>query len=98
MAVDRHGPWQPLSVGEVVQLFTDSSTRWWIGGGHALELQLLYKSRDIRPKSEFDASEAIPDLTSDQRDWIRALLPQDHPWQAFTTEESSRQRTSRVML
>lgn len=32
--------WQPLSVDEAARLFGDASFKWWISGGHALELHL----------------------------------------------------------
>lgn len=31
------GPWEPLSIDEVVALLGEASFRWWIAGGHALE-------------------------------------------------------------
>ncbi len=37
MANDHH-IWEPLSVGEAVDLFLNAPFRWWISGGHALEL------------------------------------------------------------
>jgi hypothetical protein len=40
MAVDRDGPWKPLDIGDIVLLFEDAATRWWICGGHALDLHL----------------------------------------------------------
>ena len=43
-------------------------------------LQLLYKSKNSRPKDDHDAARVIPDLTSDQRHRLRRLLPADHPW------------------
>lgn len=33
-------PWSPISVKEAVRLFMDAPFRWWIGGGHALELHV----------------------------------------------------------
>lgn len=34
------GPWEPLPLDSVVELFTTAPLRWWIAGGHALELYL----------------------------------------------------------
>ncbi len=68
-------------------LWADAILRTALGVPYlAPELQLLYKSRDMRPKDELDARQVIPNLTSDQRGRINALLPEDHPWQALTTE------------
>ena len=49
----------------------------------APELQLLFKSKDVRPKDDLDAREVIPELTEARRRRLRALLPVDHPWQAL---------------
>ena len=49
----------------------------------APELQLLFKSRDVRPKDDLDAREVIPELTEDRRRRLRALLPADHSWHAL---------------
>lgn len=34
------GRWQPFSVDQVVLLFAEAPFRWWISGGHALELHI----------------------------------------------------------
>ena len=52
----------------------------------APELQLLYKSKDMRPKDDLDAREVIPGLTPGQRTHLRALLAAGHPWRALMTE------------
>ncbi|MFI6481221.1 nucleotidyltransferase domain-containing protein [Nonomuraea sp. NPDC050663] len=48
------------------------------------EVQLLYKSRGLRPKDELDFAQALPHLTGEQRAWLAhalELLGQaDHPW------------------
>ena len=49
----------------------------------APDLQLLFKSKNPRPKDDLDASEAIPLLKSVARSRLRRLLPEDHPWQAL---------------
>lgn len=46
----------------------------------APELQLLFKSTNIRAKDETDAHEVIPQLTADRRTRLRQLLPEGHPW------------------
>ncbi len=38
MATDGFGPWAPLTLFEVRQLFDGCPAPWWITGGHALEL------------------------------------------------------------
>jgi hypothetical protein len=47
----------------------------------APELQLLFKSRDMRAKDELDAEQVIPELGPDRRDRLARLLPLNHPWQ-----------------
>ena len=51
----------------------------------APELQLLYKSKDIRPKDELDAAEVIPSLAADRRNRLHLLLREDHPWQGVVS-------------
>jgi hypothetical protein len=45
------------------------------------ELQLLFKSKNNRTKDDKDASEVIPALVAERQGRLRALLPNDHPWQ-----------------
>jgi hypothetical protein len=47
----------------------------------APELQLLYKSKALRPKDEVDAAEVIPGLDRQRRARLSRLLEPDHPWQ-----------------
>ncbi len=49
----------------------------------APEVQLLYKSRGLRPKDELDFATVLPRLTSAQRRWLATTLASehgDHPW------------------
>ncbi len=52
----------------------------------APELQLLFKSRDLRPKDDVDAREVIPELEPERRDRLADLLAVDHPWQSLLSE------------
>jgi len=49
-----------------------------------VELQLLYKSKDLRDKDELDFAESLPRLRPEQRDtlasWLRIVYPKGHPW------------------
>jgi hypothetical protein len=47
----------------------------------APELQLLYKSKDLRSKDDTDAREVIPSLNARQRAMLSRLLGTDHSWQ-----------------
>ena len=47
----------------------------------APELQLLFKSRALRPKDDEDAAQVIPLLDADRRRRLGELLPATHPWQ-----------------
>jgi len=49
----------------------------------APELQLLFKSKDVRAKDGTDAREVIPALDSDRRARLAHLLPDDHQWQSL---------------
>lgn len=64
-----HRPWTPLPVPEVVELFDRAPFRWWIAGGHALELHL---GRRWRSHSDTDvgiARDDAPLLRHLLRDW-----------------------------
>lgn len=37
---ESYGAWDPLPLDVAVQLFADAPFRWWVSGGHALELHL----------------------------------------------------------
>jgi hypothetical protein len=39
-------PWQPLSLGEVVERFGATEVDWWIAGGLAIDLFLGWETRD----------------------------------------------------
>ena len=47
----------------------------------APEIQMLFKSKTIRPKDQVDAAAVIPRLEPVRRSWLREHLPGDHPWQ-----------------
>jgi hypothetical protein len=47
----------------------------------APELQLLYKSNELRPKDEVDPAEVMPALEPRQRKPLSHLLEPGHPWQ-----------------
>jgi len=49
----------------------------------APELQLLFKSKGLRPKDHLDAEVVIPELAPEAAAILRSQLPTDHPWQAL---------------
>lgn len=49
----------------------------------APELQLLFKSVNVRPKDQIDADEVIPNLTSDRAGFLFDGLPNGHEWRAL---------------
>jgi hypothetical protein len=57
-------------------LATSDGTRYL-----APELQLLFKSRDPRPKDGEDAAQVIPRLDDRRRRRLGGWLPSSHPWQ-----------------
>lgn len=48
-----YGPWEPLSLDAAVDTFRKMPTRWWITGGHALE---LYAGRSWRGHGDIDVA------------------------------------------
>lgn len=62
------GRWDPLDLAEAIELFEEANFRWWVTGGHALELHL---GRSWRSHSDVDISfcrqsaGAVRDLLAD---------------------------------
>ena len=46
----------------------------------APELQMLFKSTNVRPKDRLDAREILPTLDADRAAWLLHALPPDHEW------------------
>ena len=46
----------------------------------APEIQLLFKSKGLRPKDQADAEVVIPVLDADRQKWLKDHLPLEHPW------------------
>jgi len=49
----------------------------------APDLQLLFKSKEPRPKDDVDAATVIPKLQARRRTWLAHQLPPTHPWQTI---------------
>jgi hypothetical protein len=49
----------------------------------APELQMLYKSSEVRPKDDVDAGHVLPGLGKERRAWLAGHLPVRHPWQTL---------------
>jgi hypothetical protein len=49
----------------------------------APEIQLLFKSKDIRERDQQDAEEVAPMLSDAARSWLQSVLAFEHPWQAL---------------
>jgi hypothetical protein len=49
----------------------------------APEIELLYKSKSIRPKDRHDFEAIVPRLSAEARDWLRealSVVSPGHPW------------------
>ena len=46
MATNELGAWTPMRRSDVVELFRPAGFRWWLSGGHALELHVGRTWRD----------------------------------------------------
>jgi len=51
VADDTYGPWVPLTLDAVVELLAPARFRWWVTGGHALE---LFMGRSWRAHDDTD--------------------------------------------
>ncbi len=49
----------------------------------APELQLLFKSKDVRPKDQADADQVVPHLSGGGLALLKAQLRPDHPWRGL---------------
>lgn len=60
MAAPVLGPWSPLTIGSVIETFAPASFRWWVSGGHALE---LHEQRSWRDHDDTDVGVVRSDLS-----------------------------------
>jgi len=51
------------------------------------EIQLLFKSKDLRSKDHEDARRVIPLFDGEQRAWLQTHLPPDHEWKKLLVKE-----------
>ncbi|MDH3679473.1 MAG: amino acid transporter [Acidimicrobiia bacterium] len=58
----------------------------------APEIQLLFKSKSVRPKDRIDAEAVIPMLDPDRLGWLSAALPPEHSWQRLISDASTLRR------
>jgi len=94
-ARDGAGPWRiDVTVGagtadRWIYRRDPAITRPWVeavlrsAGGIpylAPEIQLLFKSKNHRPKDDVDADLVIPELGDERRRFLAAHLPREHPW------------------
>lgn len=52
----------------------------------APDLQLLFKSKDIRPKDQEDAERVMRELTETELEFLSEHLPSTHPWLELVAE------------
>lgn len=64
---DECGPWQPLTVDQVAQVFAGAPFRWWLTGGVALE---LFARRTWRQHEDIDVGICRDDAPL-VYDWLR---------------------------
>ena len=70
-----YGPWNPMSIPEIVELMSSSPVRWWIAGGWAIELETGI-SRD---HDDVDLAINADDLAA-----FRTTVPDLHLWEAHS--------------
>lgn len=81
MSAPGFGPWEPLSLEAAVATFSGAPFRWWISGGHALELHL---QRSWREHEDID----IGVLRSD----LAAVYTKLHDWDVHVAAAGELQR------
>src|SRR5262245_10805691 len=82
MAASELGPWEPLELDSVVEVFAPAAFCWWISGGHALDLHL---KRSWRSHDDTDVGVLRRDLGSVYSllsDWDPHVAAAGHltPW------------------
>ena len=70
--VGELGPWEPLPLVDATSLFQGAPFRWWVCGGHALELHL---GRSWRTHDDIDIGICLDDARA-LRSW---LSPSPYP-------------------
>jgi hypothetical protein len=93
MAAPNLGPWEPLAVDAVQQLFASCGVRWWVSGGRALELHV---GRSWRDHEDTDVGmlrndvSALPDVLVGWEIWV-AAGGRLRPWyqEALAKEENN---------
>ena len=93
MATAELGPWEPLDLETVVATFSPARFRWWISGGHALDLHL---GRTWRGHDDIDVGIARADLSSLHaflRDWVLHVAADGRlaPWHGEPLEVARNQ-------
>lgn len=61
MSAGELGPWEPLGLGAVVATFAPAPFRWWVSGGHALDLHV---GRTWRAHEDIDVGIVRSDLSA----------------------------------
>ena len=79
---DDHHKWEPLSIQEVVELFSGLSVPWWIAGGYAID---LFVGRETRSHGDMDVLIRRDDQLEVQRylsewDMHKTQQPGLKPW------------------
>lgn len=95
---EADGPWRfDLTIGDgsderwIFRRDRSLSRPWdqaivWTGSGIpylAPEFQLLFKSKQPRPKDHIDAEHVIPALAGDPRRFLDRQLPPNHQWRSL---------------
>ena len=69
MSAPELGPWDPLSLDAAVQTFASAPFRWWISGGHTLDLHLQRSWRDHEDTDVGVVRADLTDLHAFLADW-----------------------------
>jgi hypothetical protein len=75
------GPWRPLDLGQAASLLDEVSARWWVSGGHALELHL---QTAWRKHADVDVDVRRCD--------VRALAALPEPWELWVAADGRLRR------
>jgi hypothetical protein len=93
MSAPELGPWEPLGLDCVVETFSSAPFRWWVSGGHALDLHLGRTWREHEDTDVGVVRSDVPELSALVSHWdvYVAAAGQLTPWRGEPLKSARQQ-------